>query len=149
MAKKGDENRFKFPLPLQKSKEVAFSYSGLKNAVRLQIQKSEQSNNLKDDLSDICASFQKTDTEHLTKKTSILLEKTSIKHFAIVGGVSSNQYIRDRFLQICEKYGKTLHLAKSEFCSDNSAMIGRYAIELFHKKQFVHHSKLEVKSRFL
>jgi len=37
LAKDGDENRFDFPIPLRNSKQIAFSLSGLKNAVRVQI----------------------------------------------------------------------------------------------------------------
>jgi len=36
-AKKGDEKRFDFTVPLANSGKIAFSYSGLKNQVRLQI----------------------------------------------------------------------------------------------------------------
>ncbi|HHS92594.1 MAG TPA: tRNA (adenosine(37)-N6)-threonylcarbamoyltransferase complex transferase subunit TsaD, partial [Campylobacterales bacterium] len=38
LAREGDENRFDFPIPLRNSKEIAFSLSGLKNAVRLAIE---------------------------------------------------------------------------------------------------------------
>ena len=38
---KGDENRFDFPVPLRQSPNIEFSYSGLKNAVRMQIEKLE------------------------------------------------------------------------------------------------------------
>ncbi len=38
-ALKGDENRFELPVPLRQSPNIEFSYSGLKNAVRLIIEK--------------------------------------------------------------------------------------------------------------
>ena len=37
LAKDGDENRYNFPIPLSKSPRLEFSYSGLKNAVRLKV----------------------------------------------------------------------------------------------------------------
>jgi N6-L-threonylcarbamoyladenine synthase len=149
LAKNGNENRFKFPRPLLGKKEISFSYSGLKNAIRLQIEKSTKDGVLEEDKADICASFQKVATNHIIDKIEPFIKQSSILNVSIVGGVSSNKYIRNKFLSICERYNKTLYLAQTQYCSDNSAMIGRYAIELFHKKQFIHHSKLEVKSRFL
>ncbi len=41
-AKNGDENRFSFPIPLSQSPNIEFSYSGLKNAVRLEIERLER-----------------------------------------------------------------------------------------------------------
>ncbi|MFY4845273.1 tRNA (adenosine(37)-N6)-threonylcarbamoyltransferase complex transferase subunit TsaD, partial [Aliarcobacter butzleri] len=40
---KGDVNRFDLPIPLSQSPKIEFSYSGLKNAVRLHIEKLENS----------------------------------------------------------------------------------------------------------
>ena len=56
---KGDENRFDLPIPLSQSPKIEFSYSGLKNAVRLEIEKLENSQNgiTEQDRYDICASF--------------------------------------------------------------------------------------------
>ncbi len=62
VAKDGDENRFDFPIPLRNSKQIAFSLSGLKNAVRVQIKEliDRQPDGLtKQDIADISASFQK------------------------------------------------------------------------------------------
>ncbi len=38
LALKGDENRFDLPIPLRNSPLIAFSLSGLKNAVRLKVE---------------------------------------------------------------------------------------------------------------
>ncbi len=57
---KGDENRFDFPVPLRQSPNIEFSYSGLKNAVRIQIEKLEKEGISEQDICDICASFEKT-----------------------------------------------------------------------------------------
>jgi N6-L-threonylcarbamoyladenine synthase len=149
LAKNADEQRYNFPIALKHKKEIAFSYSGLKNAVRLQIQESIKNNTLEEDKANICASFQYVATEHLINKVSLYLQNSDIANFAIVGGVSSNKYIRGKFEKLCKKFNKTLYLAQPQYCSDNAAMVGRYAIEMFHNKQFVHHSKLEVKSRYL
>ena len=54
---KGDENRFDFPVPLKQSPKIEFSYSGLKNAVRLEVEKLENQEDgiTLQDKYDICA----------------------------------------------------------------------------------------------
>jgi len=135
MAKKGDEKRFDFTIPLLKTAKIAYSYSGLKNQVRLAIEalgeeRSEQ------DTADICASFQRVATEHLLHKLKKIFNTKEIKDFSIVGGASANLYLRTKIEALCKSHGAKLHLAKLEYCSDNAVMIGRYAIDAYHDKQF-------------
>lgn len=134
-AKNGDENRFKFTIPLQSSKEIAFSYSGLKNQVRLCIESFE--NLSEQDRSDICASFQKIAVAHLVDKIKKVFKVTNFKEFAIVGGASANLYLRGALEELCKKNGIKLTLCKLEYCSDNAAMIGRAGIKAYELKRFV------------
>jgi N6-L-threonylcarbamoyladenine synthase len=131
MALSGDENRFDFPVPLRQSPKIAFSYSGIKNAVRVQIEKLE--NISQKDKEDICASFQKTAVEHLLQKSKKYLKTSNPKAFAIVGGASANIYLRDKFKKLADEFNIDLNLAKLEYCSDNAVMIGRVAIEEFKR----------------
>ena len=131
-AKIGDENRFDFTIPLQNSPKIAFSYSGLKNQVRVAIEKLDKLT--EQDRYDICASFQKIATAHLLQKTKKLFKThDDIKNFAIVGGASANEYLRKKFENLCDMYNKTLYLSELKYCSDNAAMIGRYSIEIYKK----------------
>jgi N6-L-threonylcarbamoyladenine synthase len=85
IAKDGDENRFKFPKPLisrsgkkkNEAHKYSFSFSGLKTAVRREIEKlvgeeyrfGETYKKLsKQDIADICASFQKTAVDILANR---------------------------------------------------------------------------------
>jgi len=139
LAKDGNEDRFDFPVPLRNSPLIAFSLSGLKNAIRLKVEKSKDIDgniNLKEQ-QDIAASFQKAVKLHLIQKSKKIFEKEPIKDFAIVGGASANLYIREAYQQLCNKYHKTLHTAPLEYCSDNAAMVGRYALEAYHRKEFI------------
>jgi N6-L-threonylcarbamoyladenine synthase len=145
LAKEGDENRFKFPVPLYNSKKLAFSFSGLKNSVRVEIERLGELSHR--DKCDICASFQNSATKHLLHKTKKVLSK-EIKKFSIVGGVSANSYIRESFKALLDGFGIELITAELEFCSDNSAMIGRCATEQFKRDDFITLEELEVKSRF-
>jgi N6-L-threonylcarbamoyladenine synthase len=133
-AKRGND-RFKFTVPLKNAKNIAFSYSGLKNQVRLAIQSFEDIT--QKDKEDICASFQKTAIAHLIMQLERVFKNSYFADFAIVGGASANISLRKELLWLCKKFGTKLHLPLLEFCSDNAAMIGRAAIEAYELKKFV------------
>jgi N6-L-threonylcarbamoyladenine synthase len=147
LAREGDEDRFDLPVPLRNSPLIAFSLSGLKNAVRLVVERlggaSEMS---KQDKSDLSASFQKAVKLHLLQKSKKIFAKEPIKDFAIVGGSSANRYIRNAYENLCTEFGKTLHVAPLEYCSDNAAMIGRYALDAYEKRQFTDPNKIDIAS---
>ncbi len=146
-AKKGDEDRFDFTIPLYNSNRLAFSYSGLKNQVRLAIESLGDLS--KQDKADISASFQKTATLHLLHKLKKILKTYSkdIKTFSIVGGASANEYLRTKISSLCKEFDMDLRVAKLKYCSDNAAMIGRYAIEAYSYKDFTDIEHIEVKPK--
>ena len=147
LALKGDENRFDLPIPLRNSPLIAFSLSGLKNAVRLKVEACGGSDKMSEqDKADLSASFQKAVKLHLLQKSKKIFAKEPIKDFAIVGGASANQYIRNAYEDLCNEFGKTLHVAPLEYCSDNAAMIGRYAIEAYQKKCFIDVNEIDIVS---
>lgn len=138
-AKEGDSKAFKFTLPLKSKKQLAFSFSGLKNAVRLEIEKAQ--NPSLQWKSDLCASFQEVAVSHLLQKCQIVFEqnqksKKAWKHFGLVGGASANLFLRAKIEQLCKSYALSLLLAPLEYCSDNAAMIGRVGIEAYLRGEF-------------
>ena len=139
-AKKGDENRFDFTIPLYNSPKIAFSYSGLKNQVRLQIEALGELS--EKDKYDICASFQRVATAHLLHKLKKILQNSTTHDFAIVGGASANLYLRQKVEALCKEFGINLYLAPLAYCADNAAMIGRCAIEAWRRKDFTPPKKL-------
>lgn len=140
-AKKGDMDRFAFTVPLSNSPKIAYSYSGLKNQVRLKIEEFGEEIT-EQDMCDICASFQKTASAHLIQKLKKIFKSRHIKDFAIVGGASANLYLRSEIEKLCQSYGANLHLAELKFCSDNAAMIGRYAVDAYRQGQFTAYDKI-------
>ncbi|MEN5387340.1 tRNA (adenosine(37)-N6)-threonylcarbamoyltransferase complex transferase subunit TsaD [Aliarcobacter skirrowii] len=144
---KGDMNRFDFPIPLSQSPKIEFSYSGLKNAVRLQIESLERTTLAQQDKYDISASFQKAAVEHIIQKLRKLFKQKSIKNFAIVGGASANLFLRSEIEKLCEKYNTNLYLSPLKYCSDNAAMIGRVAVEQFKQQDFTKLENLDVQTR--
>jgi N6-L-threonylcarbamoyladenine synthase len=147
LAKGGDEDRFKLPIPMRNSPLIAFSLSGLKNAVRLEVEKlGGHTFMTEQDRADLAASFQKAVKLHLLQKSKKIFAKEPIKAFAIVGGASANLYLRNAYEKLCREFGKTMHTAPLEYCSDNAAMIGRYAIDAYHHKQLHDPHKVHVQS---
>jgi len=131
LAKEGDPKRYPFTIPLQQKKAFAFSYSGIKNAVRLAVEEGSEA-----DYADIAASFQEVATEHLIRKIKKYLVEHPPVNFAIVGGASANLYLRNKVEQMLAPYGAKLYLAELKYCSDNAAMIGRVAVEMYRQKEF-------------
>lgn len=145
LALKGDENRFDLPVPLRNSKLIAFSLSGLKNAVRLEVEKLGGAEGMSEqDRCDLSASFQKAVKLHLLQKSKKIFRAEKIKNFAIVGGASANKYIRGAYQELCDEFGKTLHVAPLKYCSDNAAMIGRYALEAYEKNDFIDPYEIDI-----
>lgn len=146
---KGDENRFDLPIPLRQSPKIEFSYSGLKNAVRLEVEKLENSEGgiTLQDKYDICASFQKTAVAHIMQKLKKLFKQSIPKNFAIVGGASANIYLRTQLEELCKKHKTTLYLSELKYCSDNAAMIGRVAVEQFKQNDFISIEDIDVQTR--
>jgi len=140
-AEDGDEKRFDFTIPLLRTPKLAFSYSGLKNQVRLAIEKNPELKN------DICASFQNIATKHLIHKLKKALQTNSFDNFAIVGGASANKYLRNEIESLCEKHNMSLHVADMQFCSDNAAMIGRCAIDAYNLGKFANLNEIKINPR--
>lgn len=144
LALKGDESRYRFTVPLLQNPAIAFSYSGLKNAVRLAVQ-----NGTEADYPDIAAAFQKTAVAHLTHKLKKYFKIHPPQTFAIVGGASANLYLREKIETLLHPYGSELLLAELKYCSDNAAMIGRVGAEMYLQGCFTPLDELQVSPKSL
>ena len=146
---KGDDSRFDLPVPLRQSPNIEFSYSGLKNAVRMKIEKLENQEDgiSEQDKYDICASFQKVAVAHIMQKTKKLFKQKVPKNFAIVGGASANIYLRGQIEELCAKNNTNLYLSELKYCSDNAAMIGRVAVEQYKLKDFISIEEIDIQTR--
>jgi N6-L-threonylcarbamoyladenine synthase len=145
---KGNANAYPFPIPLRQKPSIEFSYSGLKNAVRVAILKEEESGPLDEQtICNICASFQKAAVDHIHMKLKKYFKTANPKRLAIVGGASANIYLRENCEELCKEFSCELILAPLEFCSDNAAMIGRVAVEQYKNEEFIDFNSVEVKAR--
>ena len=136
------EKSISFPIPLKNYSKIAFSFSGLKNAVRLEIQKF--SSITREQKSEICFAFQKSAIDHVSLQVKKYLSKSRIINFGVVGGCSANKVLRNALEEIAFSFNKKILFAPFEFCSDNAAMIGRCAIDSYNKRNFVELEKLDI-----
>ncbi len=135
LAKKAKKKNIKFSVPMKHSKELNYSFSGLKNQARLELLKHEKLNeNLK---SEIAYAFENAACEHILDKLEKIFEQEKFKIFGVVGGASANLNLRTRVQNLCETFKCELKLAPLKYCSDNALMIARAAVDSFLKKDFV------------
>ncbi len=127
LAMKGKEV-YKLPKPLIKENNLNFSFSGLKTAVKVLLEKER---NLRKE--DVALSFQKIITEILIEKTRRAVEMTGIKRLAIVGGVSANKYIREEFSRWAFGEGVEVKIPPLSMSTDNAIMIAIAGIERFKR----------------
>ncbi len=135
LAQKGDDTRFAFTIPLAHHPNIAFSFSGLKNSVRLAIANLPQPLS-EQDKADICASFQRVAVAHLLQQVARFLRQSQYARFGLVGGASANLLLRESLQNLLRQNGKELLLAPLPFCSDNAAMIGRLGVQSYLLREF-------------
>lgn len=134
LATSGDKNRFKFSVPLKYDKRLEYSFSGLKNQVRVQI--ANLGDLSKQDISDVAACFEETAVNHIIDKLEKIFDKFKFKNFGVVGGASANLNLRNKLEKLCSKFGSNLLYAPLKFCSDNAAMIARAGATKFKNGEF-------------
>jgi len=123
----GDATRFAFPRPLADRPDLAFSFAGLKTAVRLA---ALQTDPLDDQaIADICASFQAAIADILAIKSARALarfrDETGSDTPALVaaGGVASNTAVRAALERTAREAGGRLVVPPPRLCTDNGVMI--------------------------
>ncbi len=139
MAKNGNSERFTLVKPMYKRKCCNFSFAGLKTAVKNLIYK--LGNLSEQDKCDICASFQRvvcdTIIDRLTYATKIFKQTYNGKHFAVVGGVAANSYIRKVLEKHTMQNNMIFSVPPASLCTDNAIMIGWAALEYIRKNSKV------------
>jgi len=124
IADQGTPGTFVFPRPMVDRPGMDFSFSGLKTAVRLKVAEYVQNETLPDQvMADIACGFQEAVVETLAIKCRRALRSTGYKSLVIAGGVSANQHLRGRLSQIANKERAEVFYPRTEFCTDNGAMI--------------------------
>ncbi len=122
LAENGNPAAFKFPRPmLNKENKFNFSFSGLKSAVRREVEQLEQAND--QTIADLCASFQQAVIEVLVDKLVLATQEHKIKEVHLAGGVSANKLLRQVAREKLPDKLQVFWPIEQIFCTDNAAMI--------------------------
>lgn len=141
-ARQGNPYRFSLPRPLKGHREEGqdynFSFSGLKSAVRREIEKlgepSEQ------DKKDLCASLQQAISDVLQNRLQnalLFAQKAMFPLTAVVvaGGVAANQFLRQNLEKTAALFSLPFIAPPVALCTDNGAMIAWAGIEKLRGSQ--------------
>lgn len=119
--KENTPKKINLPRPMIHSKDLKFSFSGLKTAVLYALR--EIGIPTPEQIMDIAREFEDAVTEVLISKTEQALEDHEAHTLIIGGGVIANTHIREAFEKLASKYGILLYLPASGLSGDNALMI--------------------------
>ncbi len=123
LAKTGDAAAVALPRPML-GRGLDFSFSGLKTAVRLHLQRDEGAT----PAADVAASAQEAIVDVLVAKSVEACLAQGLDDLVIAGGVACNSRLRSRIAEACSQSGIRAHLTPARYCTDNAAMIGGLAV---------------------
>jgi len=132
LSAEGDRERIKFPRALLSNDSLDFSFSGLKTAVALYFKKWNENESLRMGvtLADMAASFQESVIDVLVHKAMSAREKIGARAVVMAGGVACNNGLRARMREAALQKGARVYYPRSEYCTDNGAMI---AVAGYHR----------------
>jgi N6-L-threonylcarbamoyladenine synthase len=140
-ARNGDPRRFRLPRPLlDDPQRIAFSFSGLKTAVRYEVFGPGKLPTVPPPIdaqlaADLAAAAQQAVVDCLVGKAALALEITGFRRLCLGGGVAANREFRQRLAALAAEQRVELIVAPPELCTDNAAM-GAIAVEKWRAGQF-------------
>jgi N6-L-threonylcarbamoyladenine synthase len=120
LARQGTPGRVRLPRAYLQEGSFDFSFSGLKTAVVLAMEKSEGAGW---SVEDLAAEFQQAVADVLVDKTVLLARERGIRTVALAGGVAANSALRRRLLEAAADSGLEVLIPPPGLCTDNAAMI--------------------------
>lgn len=138
-AKLGDKMRFKLPRPMIKTPGCDMSFSGLKTAVRLEIEKITPMRELDEqDRNDMAASFEMAICDIMSDRLAaalFMLQDRPLTCCVVAGGVAANQALKAALSRVAALHNLALITPPIALCTDNAAMIAWAGLERFsHNK---------------
>ncbi|RJE73658.1 tRNA (adenosine(37)-N6)-threonylcarbamoyltransferase complex transferase subunit TsaD [Pseudoalteromonas sp. MSK9-3] len=133
LAEQGIAKKFVFPRPMTDKPGLDFSFSGLKTAAANTIRSEGDDLQTK---ADIAHAFQTAVIDTLAIKCKRALKQTGIKSLVIAGGVSANVELRDKLERVMQGMQGKVYYPRTEFCTDNGAMIAFAGMQRLKAKQF-------------
>lgn len=120
LARTGDATRVRLPRPYPTTKDLNFSFSGLKTSLLYYLRDREKTNEPYD-VADVAAAYQQVIVEVLVAKTLAAAESLGVRDVLVTGGVAANSELRVRFG--ARANGRHIHIPPVAYCTDNAAMI--------------------------
>lgn len=135
-------NPFAFTFPEPKVDDYNFSFSGLKTSILYFVQNNltKDTDFIKNNLNDICASVQNRIVSILLNKLEKAAINLNIKNIAIAGGVSANTFLRKKIKELGETHTWKVFIPKFEYCTDNAAMVAIAGYYKYLQNDFVDQS---------
>ncbi|MFP4097864.1 MAG: tRNA (adenosine(37)-N6)-threonylcarbamoyltransferase complex transferase subunit TsaD [Alphaproteobacteria bacterium] len=129
--------RFPLPSPMKHKKNCDFSFSGLKTAVRLHIDRLPQGALERQDVAQLSWALQHKIAEVLADKSAYAIDsffktippRNTPPAFVVCGGVSANQTIREQLETLALEKKMPFHAPPLSLSGDNGAMIAWTGIE--------------------
>jgi N6-L-threonylcarbamoyladenine synthase len=123
-AARGDPGAVAFPRPLAGEPGLDFSFSGLKTAVALEVERRGVGRALSEaEVADVAASFEAAAVDVLVERARRALANEGMARLAVVGGVAANRRLRDRMGSAAREDGFEVAFPPPSLCTDNAAMI--------------------------
>jgi N6-L-threonylcarbamoyladenine synthase len=123
-AEQGDPKAVDFPRPMLKQPGLGFSYSGLKTAVAIEVERRGGPAALpSSEVADVAASFEAAATDILVVKARRALVAEGLARLAVVGGVAANRRLRSQMQRAAKQDDFDVIFPPTELCTDNAAMI--------------------------
>ena len=121
----GDDRRFDLPRGMLGRDDCAFSFSGLKTAIRLRVdqlrlQGVEVQGQVR---ADLCASLQRAVVEQLVRVTLRGALQQGLRDVVVAGGVAANACLRAELGAACAAHGLRFWPVPPLWCTDNAAMV--------------------------
>lgn len=137
-AENGNVRAFDLPRAMLKSKDLNFSFSGLKTAVLQIIEKEhDKKGSLTDEFkANLAASFQECVNDILSEKLLKAAKLHKAVEIHLAGGVSANIHLRKMLSDKIEKSNLKTKLRYNQnrhYCTDNAAMIAGAAFYQYNK----------------
>ena len=121
-ARHGDPRAVAFPRPLLGEVGFDFSFSGLKTAVALEVERRAAPLG-SGEVADLAASFEAAAIDVLVTRARSTLRSQRLERLAVVGGVAANRRLREEMAQAGREDGFGVIFPPPELCTDNAAMI--------------------------
>jgi len=122
LARAADASYVRFPKAFIKGDPYAFSFSGLKTAVLLQVE-TMSPNEVEEHRADIAASFQRAAVGALVQTSMRAVRRMRARRLVLAGGVASNSVLRSEIDAACGRVGVEVYQPAPILCTDNAAMV--------------------------